>query len=390
MSTFRWMGRGALLAAACGVLAQEPVVPATGNPETPAVAPAGEGAAPTEATPAKPKPAKPKAPKAVVAPAVPEKPPARAWTSFNGHQITARFVELKDGVVVLEDEAGTLRPVRLSLLLPKDQTVAQELEAARAAGPAADASGTKANRLPVFREGGAKGLHAVYSNANFVATVSASGGLSVTCLDAGAPVGKPITFAPSYGYADKANRNRYVGRRIVSFDKAPKPTLAPTVLAYEATLEDDVKAGFSYEFKGNTVQVWGWVEDPAGIPYPTGQHLRFAFTASHEFANDVLVSERKKVVAPYSLAVTPVDGKTVVHPYGDKVSRFATSARQIAIEGPLFGKRKVAVECLSPKTAPLVPWIYTDYCPYQGYSVGLHKEDRSSRSDRERMILTID
>lgn len=364
----------------CGVRAQE-VVP----PQPAAVAPTpAEAVVATSPVPTSVQPTKAKATKQAAEPA------ARVWTSYNGHTITAEFVEIKDGSVALRDENGATRNVRLGLLLPVDQAKAQELDAKRLAGPVADAAGASPNLLPVFREGGAKGLHAIYSNANFVATVAANGALTITCLDGGAPVGRPITFAAAYGYADKAKHSQYVGRRIVSYQKTPKPTLAPTVLSYEATLVDDVKVGLNYEFKKNTVQVWGWIDDPAGISYPTSYHLRFAFRASHDFADDLPVVERKKVVAPYALTVSPVEGKPVSYPYGDKAKRLEAPAQRVEIEGPLFGKRRVSVDALASKDAWLGPWIYPDFAPYQGYSVGLHKEDKASRNDRERMILTVD
>lgn len=378
------MGVALMTLAVRMVWAQGGAETATASPPGPDAATVTEAAKPPAE---KPKPAKAEKPAKVAKAA---EPAVRVWTSLNGHTVTAEFVEVKDGAVVLKDANGAIRNVRLGLLVPADQALAQEMDAKRVAGPAAEEVGASSRLLPVFREGAAKGLHAVYSNANFVATVAASGQLSITCLDGGAAVGKPITFAAGYGYADKANHSKYVGRRIVSYEKAPRPTLAPSVLAYEATLDDGVKVGLSYEFKKNTVQVWGWVEDPAGITYPTGCHLRFAFRASHDFENDVPVVERKKVLAPYTLVVDPIEGKPLSYPYGDKVTRLATAAQRVEIEGPLFGKRRVSIVALSLKSAPLAPWIYTDFAPYQGYSVGLGKQSKSSRDERERMVLTVD
>lgn len=313
---------------------------------------------------------------------------ARVWTSSNGHEITAEFLEIKNGVVLLKDEDGATRNVRLSLLAPADQKLAQHLQEQKSAEPSAAVAQASSNRLPVFAEGPGKGFHAVYTSPNFVAQMRPDTRVDIQCMENGAPVGKPLRLSSYHAYREP-KLNRTISRSIVSFDKVSEPTLTPGVLVFEGFLDDQVQFGFGVEFKGNTVQAWGWVEDPPGIERPTHYFHYFSIPAFRTFEAHVPVVEQKKALEPYWVSVKPVKGKTMEYPYGVVVKGWTSGVALVNVEGPAFGGRKLSFTPGHTKTGTLQPWIYPSFAPYQGYQVRLRKEEQKYRGDRCRIILTV-
>lgn len=316
--------------------------------------------------------------------------PFRTWTSYNGQTVKARFVELGgDGVVVLRREDGVNVRLRAGLLAQADQDLARTLEAKRKAGPAAESVGASAKVLPVYKEGPAKGLYAAFSNATYTASIHPNGTVSIQCLDAHGKAGKPIRLAAQYGYNDP-QKKRYVGRKVVSFDPVPPPSLTPASVVLEGTLDDGVRFGQGVAFKPDSVVAWGWVEDPKGLSTPTAYQYRFQFAASHEFGPQVTVPEIKKALEGCVVSIRPIDGKSVRHAYGDSIQRLTAPALLAEVEGPVFGARRVSVSAAAPKEASLLPYIYSGFAPYQGFSIGLQKVDKASRSEKCQMVLKIE
>lgn len=262
------------------------------------------------------------------------------------------------------------------------------------AKPAEKPAATKAStepKLPTFTGGDADGLHALYRKPKFEAKVLANGALLVQCLEKGKPVGKPLRVSPTYGYTDSAKK--WHARKVSSLTVFPQqPTRAPKKLQIEGELTDGVTFGLVYEFLNNQISASGWVVDPEGITYRTAYSLGCSFSAVKEYAPEVPVAERKKEMAPYSVTVTPVSGKTQKFPYGNVAKGMSSSqVKNVAVQGPVYGlMNKVSVSAFSSAKAPLQVWIYPDFAPYQGYSVALKKIDNASRDPNQKMIIKVD
>jgi len=310
----------------------------------------------------------------------------QTWTSLTGHQIVAEFVEIKGENLVLKDEDGVERVIRLPMLTSADQARAKELEKKRSKGDAQTA-GSSSNRLPIFTAGPGKGSHAVYTHKNFIAKMDSKGSISVQCLEDGKPVGKPINV---YFVCDYTEHRKYLTRAVTSYEKFPEPTLSPTVLEYEATLKGGLKCCFNFEFSDNTIQMWSWLINPKEITPASRSRLTVRFTPTHTFPVDMYVSEQKKILEPYTLVVNDNTKGVLRLPYGNSISGISSSAREMFVDGPLYGKRKVSVSVKSRNKTRITFYIYPKYAPYQGYSAFLRKNDETSKSDIERMILTID
>lgn len=310
----------------------------------------------------------------------------QTWTSLTGHQIVAEFVEIKGENLVLKGEDGAEYKVRLPMLVAKDQARAKELEEKRSKD-IAQTSGSKSNRLPIFTSGPGKGSYAVYKHENFTAEVDARGFIAVQCLEDGKAVGKPLRLTFFYNYY---RHGKGYLRSVENFDKFPAPTLSPTLLRYEMTLQDEVTSVTNYEFVDNTIQAWGWVIDPSGIKQPTYQRIDVYFRPSHTFPPEMYVNEQKKILEPYTLIVNRKKEGITRFPYGNAVPRLPSIAQEMSVEGPIFGKRKVSVSIKSRNRTTLDVINYPNYAPYQGYTARLKKETQASKSDNERLIITID
>ena len=315
-----------------------------------------------------------------------KKADSQTWTSLTGHQIVAEFVEIKGENLVLKDQDGIERVIRLPMLTSADQARAKGLEKKRSKGDA-QTTGSSSNRLPIFTAGPGKGSHAVYTHKNFTAKVNARGFIEVQCLEDGKAVGKPLLVYYRY---DFYRHGKHFTRPVTAFDKFPTPTLSPTLLEYETTIKDGATSGINYAFIDNTIQVWGWVIDPPNLKEPTFIRLETRFRASHTFPPEMYVSEQKKKLKPFTLVVHEKKKGVSRFPYGNAVQRLPRYANQMTVEGPLFGKRNVSVSIQSRNKTTLDIYNYRNYAPYQGYLARLRKDNQASKSDLERMIITID
>ncbi len=313
----------------------------------------------------------------------------QVWRAYGGHSVTADFVEIKAGTVVLKGEDGTVRQVPLHLLVPEDQARAKQLDELKRTAPAHAFAKGAAGKLALFSDGPAKGSFAVYTHENFVAKLGADAVLRVQCLEAGKAVGNPIQVYLWGGFRDPkaANAKR---RTIVSFKEDYKPMIQPDRIYLEGVMSEDVLFGVGFEFKGSTIQSWGWVEDPKTIKFPTLGFPVCDFSRSHSFPADLLVVEQKKILEPFSLKVQPQSGKPVIHPYGDRVKGFNQPAKTVEILGPVFGGRKVSLALGSSKACELRAWKRNASPPFEGFEVRMLKEKKESRDETSRMILAID
>lgn len=312
----------------------------------------------------------------------------QVWRAYGGHAITAEFIEIKAGAVVLKGEDGTMRQVALTLLIPEDQARAKKLDEQKRSAPSHAVAKAAAGKLPLFSEGPGKGFFAVYTHENFVAQLGADAVLRVQCMENGTAVGKPLqVYLWSY-YKDPDKKDQR--RTILSFKEEYTPVIQPNRLLIEGLMKDGVQFGLGLKFKDNQIETWGWVEDPKGIAQPTECYPVCSFAKTHTFPADLLVVEQKKILAPFSMKVEPLRGKAVVHPYGDRAQGFNQPSKSVEILGPVFGGRKVSLSLISSKACDLRVWNRAAVAPVEGFDVRLQKEDPKSRDEKLRMILTID
>lgn len=312
------------------------------------------------------------------------------WHATGGHVLKAAFVDLKAGVVILKGEDGQIRNVPLKLLMPEDQVVAKALAERLVSGEAFAGKPPAANdKLAVFTEGPGKGFFAFYTNANFIVRVNDRAVATIICLENGQPVGKPIVVKSGYSYSDPETQ-RETARNIVSFDEAYAPMLQPGSITLTGVLQDNVRFGYNLTIKNNTIQTWGWVEDPPGLKTPSSCNPAFAFSASHSFDPYMLVVDQKAAVKDLSFVGNPVSGKAFTLQYGDIAQGYDVPIRSAEIRGPVFGSRRVSLSIKRSQAAEM-RFSTTGHGPvYGGYEVRILKKKQAARDDTVQFSLTID
>jgi len=311
------------------------------------------------------------------------------WHSRAGQSMRAEFLEVQYGEVWLRGTNNLVFKIPLVALTPEGQQLARDLEAQRQAGPAMQTQSVASNQLPVFLDGPAAQCNAIFNHKNFIATVDAEGEMKIVCLDQGKPIDKPLFINFGCSYSQPGKRRSY-RRPVAYFDNPPKPSENSPELTYKGRMKDNVEFEITYEFKDNSIQAWGWIQDPDDISFPSRFGLGLRFTATHRFAPDVPLEERKKQLEGFELVVNPIDGKSVTYPFWQSTQRLALPAKRVEILGDVYGERRIYVTIPSTKIAQLHPRVYTGNAPHAGFSVGLRKSSYSSRNRNERLVLTID
>src|SRR5690554_257591 len=195
------------------------------------------------------------------------------WHSRAGQSMRAEFLEVQYGEVWLRGTNHLVFKIPLVALTPEGQQLARDLEAQRQAGPAMQTQSVASNQLPVFLDGPAAQCNAIFNHKNFIATVDAEGEMKIVCLDQGKPLDKkPIFLYFVCRYTDPDKRH-YLRRKIAHFDSPPQPTQGKTGLTYKGTLQDNVAFEINVEFKDNSIQAWGWAQDPPKLEFPSRFYL---------------------------------------------------------------------------------------------------------------------
>jgi len=312
----------------------------------------------------------------------------RTWTSTSGAKIKAAYVETSLGRVSLRGADGKVLTIPLARLVAADQAWIKKQQAA-AEGTGTIMTPQKPNHLPVFADGKWKGQHAVYTARNFDALMDANGVIKVYPKEQNERVGKPILYHLRCWYRNtKTKPPTHTARRVARFTQTADPRLQPDSITLMGQLEDDVPFTVTYEFSEKGIVAWGHCKDPAGIDttqFRAGANV----PASHKFDDETPLDERARILKGWQLVVNPVEGKTIKYPYADSIPRMSVISKSAQIDAPVYGRRKIRFMAGDDEEAPIRPYIYSGYSPWQGYFVGMYKKDQSDRSKKLRFTMEI-
>ncbi|NLF17512.1 MAG: hypothetical protein GX595_09660 [Lentisphaerae bacterium] len=275
----------------------------------------------------------------------------------------------------------------LVLALGGLQAASADRKGSKAAAPA---TGT-VRTLPTFTEGKYKGKHMVYRAATFEATMDEKGVLWVQPLDSKEkPVGKAfICYQVLPYFVPKGDVHR--DRPVASFIDPPAPSKQPASLALKGLLIEDIPFEVLYEFKDNTITASGGCEDVPGLDTPTNFRLLSRFPASHSIAPNVEQDDRIKLLEGCVLETKERDAKgrrkTYTYPYHD-VMRFAGNFDYARVRG-LYGQRLIEFEPGSNIEGRLCGYIYSGYCPWEGYVVQYITQGKSINLRKNRAVMTV-
>jgi hypothetical protein len=318
----------------------------------------------------------------------------RVWKSMTGAEIEAEFVEEKLGFVALRGKDGNLVKIAKRMLSTEDQAWI----AAQGGGEGDPGTGkvnppAKIDHLPTYADGKWKGQHAVYENENFDAVMNVNGVIHVHPKINGERTGKSLRYNLSCCFTDTSKTPpRWTGRPVIEYQDPPAPQMQPEAIELKGLLRDNVPFEVTFEFKGNKISSYGWAKDPDGLRDPTVFRTGIWVPKSHNIPLQMKMSEQRELLKDYEVRVKPVDGKLRIYAYSKALQpgEFHVRSKEVQIFGPVFGDRKVRVIGQSTAKAPIRPWIYPGYAPWQGYFIGLYKDEPDSRATSQRMVLIID
>lgn len=244
--------------------------------------------------------------------------------------------------------------------------------------------------LPVLTEGKAKGCHAYYEGDNYIAKVSADGGLSLTLKDAGqasvagsVPLNSESIWSINIepGVWDTKWKKR-VSQPIAEFIEHSPPSDNATQVRILSKRTTGIVFETIYEFSPETISTWYRAEP--GYETPEEQVLHLAHQISR-----IECSEKDRKKSKYELK--PLSGRKVKYDFFEPAKLGGKDAKSIAIEGPFWGKREITFERGQDKGAAMKPVKYGDVSLRNGSSIWLIKDDtKSSKQEKEQITIHIE
>ncbi len=316
-------------------------------------------------------------------------PNMRTWTSVSGAVIEAEYVESKFGKVVLRGSDGKDLVIPLHRLVPKDRAWVKD-KAAVASGPVTVKKPEAENDLPVFSGGKWHNYHAAYVAKNFDAVIDKRGNVLIYPKDKGKRVGKPLSYGlRCYYYDTTINPPIHTGRPIAKLSFVPEPSVQPKQVTLCGLLKDLVSFNVTFEFSEKGVKSWGYCTDPADIRDKTYFRLGANVPASHAFTDEVSLAERAEILKGWRVVAEPVSGSRKEFAYADSIRGMGHRSGIVRIAAPVYGSRKLRFVTGDEDNAPLQPYIYSGYCPWQGYFVGMYKKTMGDRSSKLSFSLIV-
>jgi hypothetical protein len=233
-------------------------------------------------------------------------------------------------------------------------------------------TGVERGHLPVLKDGPGKGYFAYFKSRLYQAFVDEDGALQVQLLDRNGKeisevveVGGPL--AGYYTYQDPRNVGRHVPRVMVKTKVDYKPEAQPRdKLILDVILEENVELRRTYEFKADRVIVQTGLNCPN--KKKTVARIGVTFPTLMKFKPDVEQEERAKALTGYYLkAKVYTDKRSKLTTFAYAESKFPEGLTDFVEVGGMWGRDRVLQ--IKSKERVLRPWIYTGYCPYQGYWV---------------------
>ena len=299
-------------------------------------------------------------------------PTPRTWTSVSGKSLEAEYVSLEYGKVKLRTSDGAFVSINARALSAGDQAWIKEEEARRNA-PAEIRSPAQPYELPVFKGGEWDGYHAVYTARNFDACMNVRGEILVHPKENGDRIGKHMLLYVDCYYRDEDKG--YHAIPITAYEDCPDPVKQPRTLTLAGVLRRDVPFSVTYEFSEEGIKAYGACRDTREIVQPTAYRLRVKVPASHRYEDFATVEERNEALEEWKVVTSPIEGKRRTFGYGDSLTSMGGKNKQVTIDAPLYGTRKICFTTGNYKDANLAPSIYSGKSLWQGFSVSYTKDE---------------
>ncbi|MCL1909689.1 MAG: hypothetical protein FWG05_02000 [Kiritimatiellaeota bacterium] len=341
---------------------------------------------------------------------------AHVWKSVSGDEMTAEFVGIKDGKVLLKSESGMLSP-QMSYLAPESRELATKL-AAEAEKKAKDAEALRRSTLTAAQKASEidplnyfTPRDAVYGpivtkeyDAYFV---EPNCRLFVFVKEDGAFKSEPIRIMPDMYYDNvKSATQRYVRREIKEVTGEPQFNPKDGTFRVGRLHDDDVASEVFYSCKPNEIKAGYRVTDPAKIEFETKHRLIATLSKTYlqTDAEDGMTKIHHSPRLPpegadYAKVLSAVEGWKVnfrtdvkdertTFAYNKIAERMPSRASSATLSGGVYGRNGVTFSVASAGT--IWPWIYPSTCPMDGYTLAFAKNPGKTAPDLPAAMLKIE
>lgn len=249
--------------------------------------------------------------------------------------------------------------------------------------------------LPALAEAAATNTFAEYTHANFDLVMDRRMGLTIFPKDAEQRKGPPILIgAPWFTLYGVRNQSDYPPV-ITEFITVPPAKKQPDELNIVGKLSNTALFGVKYKFRANSLQLSCWIRNPPGQEQATPMQFEIDFDATHYFAPNIEMAERKKRMAGWYIktrekGTDDKSFKAYTHMYWDVV-HFKKEAQFLENFGP-WGARKIRLST----TASGAGYLHADkrgtqMYPYTGFKCFLQVPAvPKKKTDSTTLTITIE
>jgi len=248
-------------------------------------------------------------------------------------------------------------------------------------------------KLPTFKEGKWKGAYVAYTHQNFDAIIDENSVLTIYPKGSdGKRVGRPFTCYQLSCYYVPPKGHQH-GRPPISFENPGQPQEQPRKVSIKGILKDDVPFQLEYEFANNQITAAGGCADPSGIQYPTVFRILSQMASSHSIPPQMEQPDREKLLKTCRLVTRERVGgpegrkKRFEYPYWD-IMRFHGHIEYAEVKGP-YGPRVIKMRTRNEE-GTLYGYIYSDCCPWQGYSIYYTTQSKEIDLFHNKVLMLIE
>ena len=324
--------------------------------------------------------------------------------STEGQSIRAIFVDANDELVTVLLSNNPSRPFELgwSRFSPSSQALIEALrrkkEEVMPKNPKIVAS--KGNRLAYYAEGRFRLYNSVFQSALYDVALHYSGtqidiwlkspGEKRSSTDGKRANEKPIRirFGTSYTDRTEPKRPRTRGRKIVSWNVSPEPSMERELTSLSGTFDNNGTFQYDMEINHRGLSFWGKVRDPGGEKWPTSFSIALYSPNIAPQAVNLSMAEIEPIIGDGALYIDPLEEKRAKLPFTmkwvDVMRKFSGSKwnpiKSAELYGKPFGSHKIRVQPTNLKEMRFA-WGkgYSGVFPFQGISLGYRATEPKNR-----------
>jgi hypothetical protein len=309
----------------------------------------------------------------------------RTWTSIKGSSIEASLVDTDGTMVRLKRTDGKILALKTTDLAEADRAfLAQNTTNIPIEGESVPvATAGKDTQLPVFTEGEAKGLHALYKCEKYIARVDKAGFMLVTPMESGKELDQLTLRILPDAYTETTPGGLRKQYWIRHFTRSGQPHINPATVSFTGIRDGGITCEVEYGFSNEGITTWFRAETSTESPPGLVHRMRHEFIALKppEGGDEAQNLFRKQHRAEWK----DRSGKKSKANFME-VTTMRGDLEELEVRGPALGKGRVIFTGPKDKAASMMPYQYAETSLAQGFTVYLVKKIPESKNRKDESI----